>query len=80
MPHLLFLWFRLIETRHRENCRFRDSDLLRFIQCRVASNFSDAELDTHFTQHTSFYLTSYVIDMNYITHQHFFVHLYQPIH
>ena len=33
-----------------------------------------------FTQHTSFYLTSYVIDMNYITHRHFFVHLYQPIH
>ena len=33
-----------------------------------------------FTQHTSFYLTSYVTDMNYITHQHFFVQLYQPIH
>ena len=33
-----------------------------------------------FTQHTSFYLTSYVTDMNYITHRRFFVHLYQPIH
>ena len=33
-----------------------------------------------FTQHTSFYLTSYVTDMNYITHWQFFVHLYQPIH
>ena len=33
-----------------------------------------------FTQQTSFYLTSYVTDMNYITHRRFFVHLYQPIH
>ena len=33
-----------------------------------------------FTQHTSFYLTSYVTDMNSITHRRFFVHLYQPIH
>ena len=33
-----------------------------------------------FTQHTSFYPTSYVTDMNYITHRRFFVHLYQPIH
>ena len=33
-----------------------------------------------FTQHTSFYLTSYVSDMNYITHRRFFVHLYQLIH
>ena len=28
-----------------------------------------------FTQHTSFYLTSYVTDMNYITHRRFFVSL-----
>ena len=28
-----------------------------------------------FTQHTSLYLTSYVTDMNYITHRRFFVHL-----
>ena len=33
-----------------------------------------------FTQHTSFYLTSYVTDINYITHQRFFISLYQPIH
>ena len=33
-----------------------------------------------FAQHTSFYLTSYVTDMNYITHRRFFVYLYQPIH
>ena len=33
-----------------------------------------------FTQHASFYLTSYVTDMNHITHRRFFVHLYQPIH
>ena len=33
-----------------------------------------------FTQHTSFYLTSNVTDMNYITHERFFVYLYQPIH
>ena len=33
-----------------------------------------------FTQHTSFYLTSYVTDMNYITHRRFSVHFYQPIH
>ena len=26
------------------------------------------------------FLTSYVTDMNYITHRRFFVHLYQPIH
>ena len=31
-----------------------------------------------FTQHPSFYLTSYVTDMN--THRCFFVYLYQPIH
>ena len=33
-----------------------------------------------FTQHASFYPTSYVTDMNDITHRRFFVHLYQPIH
>ena len=35
-----------------------------------------------FTQHTctSFYLTSYVTDINYITHWRFFACLYQPIH
>ena len=33
-----------------------------------------------FTQHRSFYLTSYVTDMNYITHRCFFEHLYQLIH
>ena len=47
------------------NASFRDSDLLGFTQCRVASNFSDAELDTYFTQHMSFYLTSYVTDVWY---------------
>ena len=33
-----------------------------------------------FTQHTSLYLTSYVTDMNYITHRRFSVHFYQPIY
>ena len=33
-----------------------------------------------FTQHTGFYLTSNVTDMNYITHGCLLVHLYQPIH
>ena len=32
------------------------------------------------TQHTSFFLTSHVTDMNYITDRRFFVILYQPIH
>ena len=34
----------------------------------MASEKFDAEL---FTQHTSFYLTSYVTGMNYITHRRF---------
>ena len=33
-----------------------------------------------FTQHTSFYSTSYVTDMNYITHRRFSVYFYQLIH
>ena len=45
---LVLTW--LIETRYHEN----DSDLLRFTQCRMALNFSDAEY-----LHTSVYLTSY---------------------
>ena len=34
-------------------------------QCRMPSKFSDAALITY-RQHTSFYRTSYVPDMNYI--------------
>ena len=33
-----------------------------------------------YTQHTSFYLTSFVTDMNYIIHRHFFAYHYHPIH
>ena len=73
---LRFLWSRVFETRYRENDSLRDSDLLRFTQCRAAWNFSNADS----LNNTSFYLTSYVTDMNHITHRRFFVHLYQPIH
>ena len=70
--------WHLIETLYREfNWRFHDRDLIRLTRCHMASEKFDAET---FTQHTSFYLTSYVTDINYITHQHFFVYLYQPIH
>ena len=58
----------LIKTLYHENDSFRDRDLIRITQCRIASKFSDAET---FTQHTSFYLPSYVTDMNYITHRRF---------
>ena len=53
----------LIETRYRQN----DSGLLRFTQCRVASNFSiNLMLIFYTTQFLS--KTSYVTDVNYITH------------
>ena len=34
----------LIETLYRENNSFRDRDLKRVTQCRIASKFSDVEL------------------------------------
>ena len=34
----------LIETLYRENDSFRNRDLIRVTQCRIASKFSDAEL------------------------------------
>ena len=67
----------LIETLNRENVSFRDRDRKRLTRCHMASENFDAVL---FTQQTSFYLTSYVTDMNNITHRHFSVHFYQPIH
>ena len=42
---LIFSLFFLIETR------YRDSNLLVITQCRVASNFPDAELDTYVTKY-----------------------------
>ena len=37
-------WKSLIETLYRENDSFRDRDLIRVTQFRIASKFSDAEL------------------------------------
>ena len=68
----------LIETLNRENVSFRDRDRKRLTRCHMASENFDAVLKI--TQHTSFYLTSYVTDMNYITHRRFSVHFYQQIH
>ena len=34
----------LIDTRYRENDRFRDRDLIRVTQCQMPSKFSDADL------------------------------------
>ena len=67
----------LIETLYRENVSFRDRDLIRLTRCHMAS---EKFVQWTFTQHTSFFLTSYVTDMNYITHRCFFVYLYLPIH
>ena len=33
-----------LDTLYRENDSFRDRDLIRITQCRLALNFSDAEL------------------------------------
>ena len=57
---------------------FRDRDLIRLTRCHMPSEKFDAEL-LHNIQ-VSFYLTSYVTDMNYITHRRFFVFLYQLNH
>ena len=59
----------LIETLYRENVRFRDGDLERLTRRHMASENFDAKLLLN--MHMSFYLPSYVTDMNYITHRHF---------
>ena len=61
----------LIETLYREN----DRDLICLIRCHGIRKV----WCWTFTQHTSFYLTSYVTDMNYITHWRFFIYLYETI-
>ena len=47
---------------------------IRLTRCHMASEKLKC---WSLTQHTSFYLTSYVTD---ITHRRFFIYLYQPIH
>ena len=58
--------FNLNETRYAGNDSFCDSDLLGLTRCRVASNFSDAELHILHNIRVS-YLTSYVTQVNYHT-------------
>ena len=64
----------LIETLNRENVSFRDRDRKRLTRCHMASENFDAVLLLNIQ------VSSYVTDMNYITHRRFSVHFYQPIH
>ena len=56
---------KLSFSRYRSYTRYSMSDCIKIFWCWT------------FTQHrpTSFYLTSYVTDMNYITHRRFFISL-----
>ena len=68
----------LIETLNRENVSFRDRDRKRLTRCHMASENFDAVLLLNIR--VSIYIvTSYVTDMNYITHRRFSVHFYQPM-
>ena len=74
MVSALACWNKWIQV-----ATYSDRDLIH-LTCHVINNGIRKVWCWTFTQHTSFYLTSYVTDMNYITRWRFFVYLYQPIH